>query len=167
MTESTEAWRNYTIEPWHDHQTAAVCRDPEMGGSCEWNNPPAGDYYLTLGEALDAAQAHHRWHQANPESCADGEGDPDWAKLPAEPQATLADLMNLIIPGEWTFALNSWPPNALTAILTSSQGPTHTWIGTDPQTMLTWALRCLTGRLSDLGVALELDRNTTTDSRTV
>jgi hypothetical protein len=163
MTEITDGWRNYTLEAngLDPEDLYVVCRDPEMGGSCEWNQPNAHSRYLTVGEALDAAQAHHRWHQANPESCVDGEGDPNWAKLPPATEPTLADLMNLIIPGEWTFGLNGYPNQENTAMtrliatLASSQGTTHQWIGTDPQTMLHWAVRRFNGGPGDRSTITE------------
>lgn len=59
-------WRDYSIEhnaSFDIYDTAIVCRSD---GGCEWTtleaDLPREGRYLTLGEAMDAAQEHVRWH---------------------------------------------------------------------------------------------------------
>lgn len=54
-------WRDYTIENYGEgtYDTCVLCRSD---GGCEWLRSNAEGRYLTLGEAVDAAQEHVAWH---------------------------------------------------------------------------------------------------------
>jgi hypothetical protein len=54
-------WRDYTIENYGEgtYDTCVVCRSD---GGCEWLRANVEGRYLTLGEAVDAAQEHVAWH---------------------------------------------------------------------------------------------------------
>lgn len=51
--------RHYTIEAADDTTPYVLCRDDD---ACEWTHFHTGGYYLTIGEATDAALAHAAEH---------------------------------------------------------------------------------------------------------
>lgn len=79
---ANDDWRNYTIES--DTDPYVNCRNTAQGAGCEWTWAPDVERtgYMSIGEAADAAQAHERWHAANPESVADGESPAEWYTTP-------------------------------------------------------------------------------------
>jgi hypothetical protein len=60
-TQPAATWRDYTFEPCGDDAVSSmvICRSEE---ACEGHHPSAEDQYLTLGEAVDWAQAHAAKH---------------------------------------------------------------------------------------------------------